>query len=174
MTSASHRPQIRRTLAMMALAGCVTLLAGIQPAHAARDYVWAAGSSTTFPFATRVSEQFARKTGMKAPKVESLGTGGGIKMFCSGVGDSYPDIATASRRMKRSEFDAKTETLSVCVFAIWWVSCAHVQVSHLRALKAYQEATKMNPAFAAAYTNLGTIYQVAFPMRFHSLGAMCA
>ena len=106
MTSASHRPQIRRTFAKIALAGCVTLLAGIQPAHAARDYVWAVGSSTAFPFATRVSEQFARKTGMKAPKVESLGTGGGIKLFCSGVGDSYPDIATASRRMKRSEFDA--------------------------------------------------------------------
>ena len=79
---------------------------GAAPAHAARDYVWAAGSSTVFPFATRVSEQFARKTGMKAPKVESLGTGGGIKLFCSGVGDGFPDIATASRRMKRSEFDA--------------------------------------------------------------------
>jgi ABC-type phosphate transport system substrate-binding protein len=69
MTSASPRIQIRQTFAMLALAGGVTLLAGIQPAHAARDYVWAAGSSTTFPFATRVSEQFARKTGMKAPKV---------------------------------------------------------------------------------------------------------
>jgi phosphate transport system substrate-binding protein len=79
---------------------------GAAPAHAARDYVWAAGSSTVFPFATRVSEQFARKTGMKAPKVESLGTGGGIKLFCSGVGDGFPDIAAASRRMKRSEFDA--------------------------------------------------------------------
>lgn len=79
---------------------------GATPAHAARDYVWAAGSSTVFPFATRVAEQFSRKTGMKAPKVESLGTGGGIKLFCSGVGDGFPDIATASRRMKRSEFDA--------------------------------------------------------------------
>jgi len=79
---------------------------GAAPAHAARDYVWAAGSSTVFPFATRVSEQFARKTGMKAPKIESLGTGGGIKLFCSGVGDGFPDIATASRQMKRSEFDA--------------------------------------------------------------------
>ena len=95
-----------RTLA--AVAAGVGLAAGLgaAPAHAARDYVWAAGSSTVFPFATRVSEQFARKTGMKAPKVESLGTGGGIKLFCSGVGDGFPDIATASRRMKRSEFDA--------------------------------------------------------------------
>ncbi|MFM1959478.1 MAG: hypothetical protein RL588_995 [Pseudomonadota bacterium] len=91
-----------------AAAAGVVLAAGLgaAPAHAARDYVWAAGSSTVFPFATRVSEQFSRKTGMKAPKVESLGTGGGIKLFCSGVGDGFPDIATASRRMKRSEFDA--------------------------------------------------------------------
>src|SRR5690606_39952671 len=75
-------------------------------AHAARDYVWAAGSSTVFPFATRVAEQYARKTGAKAPKIESLGTGGGIKLFCSGVGDAYPAIANASPPMKKSEFDA--------------------------------------------------------------------
>ena len=75
-------------------------------AHAARDYVWAAGSSTVFPFTTRVAENFARKTGSKAPKVESLGTGGGIKLFCSGTGEGFPDIANASRPMKKSEFDA--------------------------------------------------------------------
>jgi phosphate transport system substrate-binding protein len=72
---------------------------------AARDYVWAAGSSTVFPFSTRVAENFAKKTGSKAPKVESLGTGGGIKLFCGGVGDGFPDIANASRPMKKSEFD---------------------------------------------------------------------
>jgi len=75
-------------------------------AHAARDYVWAAGSSTVFPFTTRVAENFARKTGSKAPKVESLGTGGGIKLFCGGTGEGFPDIANASRPMKKSEFDA--------------------------------------------------------------------
>lgn len=93
---------------LAAVATSLVLAAGLSaaPAHAARDYVWAAGSSTVFPFATRVSEQFARKTGMKAPKIESLGTGGGIKLFCSGVGDGFPDIATASRQMKRSEFEA--------------------------------------------------------------------
>ncbi|MFM8819049.1 MAG: substrate-binding domain-containing protein [Phenylobacterium sp.] len=91
-----------------AAAAGLVLAAGLDasPAFAARDYVWAAGSSTVFPFATRVAEQFARKTGSTAPKVESLGTGGGIKLFCGGVGDGFPDIATASRRMKRSEFDA--------------------------------------------------------------------
>jgi phosphate transport system substrate-binding protein len=74
-------------------------------AHAARDQVWAAGSSTVFPFATRVAENYARKTGKKAPKVESLGTGGGIKLFCSGMGDGFPDVANASRPMKKAEFD---------------------------------------------------------------------
>ena len=58
-----------------------------------------------FPFSTRVAENFAKKTGRKAPKVESLGTGGGIKLFCSGSGAGFPDIANASRPMKRSEFD---------------------------------------------------------------------
>jgi phosphate transport system substrate-binding protein len=94
---------------MRTLLGCaaaVMLTAAATSAHAARDYVWAAGSSTVFPFATRVAENYARKTGKKAPKVESLGTGGGIKAFCAGLGEGTPDIANASRRMKRSEFDA--------------------------------------------------------------------
>jgi phosphate transport system substrate-binding protein len=72
----------------------------------ARNQVWAAGSSTVFPFATRVAETVARTTGGTAAKVESLGTGGGIKLFCSGTGANYPDIATASRAMKKSEFEA--------------------------------------------------------------------
>jgi phosphate transport system substrate-binding protein len=58
-----------------------------------------------FPFSTRVAENFTKKTGRKAPKIESLGTGGGIKLFCSGSGEGFPDIANASRPMKRSEFD---------------------------------------------------------------------
>ncbi|MFC3079385.1 substrate-binding domain-containing protein [Phenylobacterium terrae] len=70
------------------------------------DQVWVAGSSTVFPFATRVSEQVSRTTGGTAAKVESLGTGGGIKLFCGGVGANYPDVATASRQMKKSEWDA--------------------------------------------------------------------
>jgi len=100
---------MKNLMAKKALLACVaaaaTLGAGA-PAFAARDYVWAAGSSTVFPFATRVAENYAKKTGKKAPKVESLGTGGGIKLFCGGVGDAFPDIANASRPMKKSEFDA--------------------------------------------------------------------
>lgn len=71
----------------------------------ARNQVWAAGSSTVFPFATRVAENVARKTGGAAAKVESLGTGGGFKLFCGGVGSAFPDIADASRPMKASEFE---------------------------------------------------------------------
>jgi phosphate transport system substrate-binding protein len=84
----------------------VALLAVADNAYAARDYVWAAGSSTVFPFSTRVAENYSKKTGKKSPKVESLGTGGGIKMFCGGTGEKFPDIANASRPMKKSEFQA--------------------------------------------------------------------
>lgn len=90
----------------LACAAAILTMAAASSAHAARDYVWAAGSSTVFPFATRVAENYARKSGKKAPKVESLGTGGGIKAFCAGLGDGSPDIANASRRMKKSEFEA--------------------------------------------------------------------
>jgi phosphate transport system substrate-binding protein len=90
---------------LLIAAVAVASLATADTAFAARDQVWAAGSSTVFPFSTRVAEQFARKTGSKAPKVESLGTGGGIKLFCSGTGERFPDVANASRRMTRSEFD---------------------------------------------------------------------
>jgi phosphate transport system substrate-binding protein len=93
---------------LLSCAAAVVALSGMAaaPAYAARDYVWAAGSSTVFPFSTRVAENFAKKTGKKAPKIESLGTGGGIKLFCSGAGEGFPDIANASRPMKKSEFDA--------------------------------------------------------------------
>ena len=96
---------MKKLLSCAAAAVALSGLAAV-PAHAARDYVWAAGSSTVFPFSTRVAENFAKKTGKKAPKVESLGTGGGIKLFCGGNGEGFPDIANASRPMKKSEFDA--------------------------------------------------------------------
>ena len=95
---------MKKILGTVAAAAIMTIAS---QAHAAgRDYVWAAGSSTVFPFSTRVAENYARKTGSKAPKVESLGTGGGFKIFCGGTGPGFPDIANASRPMKKSEFDA--------------------------------------------------------------------
>ena len=76
------------------------------PALAARDQIRVVGSSTVYPFTTAVAEQFGKKTGMKTPVVESTGTGGGMKMFCEGVGEDKPDATNASRRIKKSEFEA--------------------------------------------------------------------
>lgn len=75
------------------------------PSASGRDQVWAAGSSTVFPFATRVAENVAKTTGGRPAKVESLGTGGGFKLFCGGSGAAFPDVANASRPMKKSEFE---------------------------------------------------------------------
>lgn len=68
-----------------------------------RDYISIVGSSTVYPFSTVVAERFGRTTDFKTPKVESTGSGGGLKLFCQGVGVSHPDITNSSRRIKESE-----------------------------------------------------------------------
>ena len=73
-------------------------------ATAARDQINIVGSSTVFPFATAVAEKFGNKTEFKTPKIESTGSGGGMKLFCKGVGEATPDITNASRRMKAKEW----------------------------------------------------------------------
>lgn len=70
-----------------------------------RDQIRIVGSSTVFPFATAVAEEFGRTTSFKTPIVESTGSGGGLKLFCSGVGTNHPDITNASRRIKQSEVE---------------------------------------------------------------------
>ncbi len=75
------------------------------PAFAARDQIRIVGSSTVYPFTTAVAEQFGKASGMKTPVVESTGTGGGMKLFCAGVGEDSPDFTNASRRIKKSEFE---------------------------------------------------------------------
>ncbi len=72
---------------------------------AARDYVTIVGSSTVYPFSTVVAEQFGKTSKFKTPKVESTGSGGGLKLFCAGVGINTPDITNSSRRIKQSEVD---------------------------------------------------------------------
>jgi phosphate transport system substrate-binding protein len=72
-------------------------------AQSARDSINIVGSSTVYPFTTTVAEQFGRQGKFKTPKVESTGTGGGLKLFCNGVGPQFPDIANASRRIKPAE-----------------------------------------------------------------------
>ena len=74
-------------------------------AQAGRDYISIVGSSTVYPFTTTVAEQFGKAGKFKTPKVESTGTGGGIKLFCEGVGAQYPDVVNASRAIKTTEVD---------------------------------------------------------------------
>jgi phosphate transport system substrate-binding protein len=85
-----------------ALATTGVLLAGQADA---RDQIRIVGSSTVYPFTTTVAEQFGKTSGMKTPVVESTGTGGGMKLFCAGVGENHPDATNASRRMKKGEFE---------------------------------------------------------------------
>jgi len=87
-----------------AMATTLGLLA-LQTWAAGRDYIYAVGSSTVYPFTTTVAEHFGKATEFPTPKVESTGTGGGMKLFCTGVGVQHPDIEDASRRIKKSEFD---------------------------------------------------------------------
>ena len=68
-----------------------------------RDQIRIVGSSTVFPYTQAVAEQFAGMTGGPAPVVEATGTGGGVKIFCGGVGPRFPDITGASRAIKASE-----------------------------------------------------------------------
>ncbi|CCF22049.1 Phosphate ABC transporter, periplasmic binding protein PstS2 precursor (plasmid) [Pseudorhizobium banfieldiae] len=69
----------------------------------ARDQIMVVGSSTVFPYSQAVAEEFANKTGNQAPVVESVGTGGGFKAFCGGIGEATADITGASRAIKESE-----------------------------------------------------------------------
>ena len=101
--SQSIRVRIFATVA--ASAAIVAVLSPVAPAQSARDFINVVGSSTVYPFTTTVAEKFGRQGRFKTPKVESTGTGGGIKLFCNGVGPQHADVVNASRRMNASEFD---------------------------------------------------------------------
>lgn len=85
-----------------AVAAGLLLTAGMANA---RDNIEVVGSSTVYPFATVVAENYSKKTGNPAPKVESTGSGGGMKLFCAGTGIETPDVTNASRRIKQSELE---------------------------------------------------------------------
>ena len=91
---------IKQSLALAALA--TVTVAG---AAEARDQIRIVGSSTVYPFATTVAEQFGKTTNFKTPVIESTGSGGGLKLFCAGVGVDHPDVTNASRAIKKSEID---------------------------------------------------------------------
>jgi phosphate transport system substrate-binding protein len=95
---------IQRTA--LALAVTIALTAATSAlAQSGRDYVYVVGSSTVYPFATVVAERFGRGSEFKTPKIESTGSGGGLKLFCDGVGVDYPDVTNSSRAIKSSEVD---------------------------------------------------------------------
>ena len=97
-------------LAIAATAALVlTASVALSNAAEARDQIRIVGSSTVFPFATAVAEEFGKTTDNKTPVVESTGSGGGLKLFCAGVGVDHPDVTNASRRIKSSEVDRCAE-----------------------------------------------------------------
>lgn len=91
--------------ATLAGAAAALAMASVPGTAMARDTISIVGSSTVYPFATVVAERFGRNTDFATPKIESTGSGGGMKLFCQGVGLQHPDVTNASRRMKQSEFE---------------------------------------------------------------------
>src|SRR5262245_53623713 len=95
-------PNFKNGLTLAAIAFAAT--SALSTAALARDEIRVVGSSTVYPFTTAVAEHFG-KAGGKTPVVESTGTGGGLKLFCAGVGEAHPDVANASRPIKKAEFE---------------------------------------------------------------------
>ncbi len=94
---------------LLSAAAIAVVVGGTTGVAVARDQIRIVGSSTVFPFTQAVAEEFANATGMNAPVVESTGTGGGMKIFCGGVGEEHADITGASRAMKESEYQSCKE-----------------------------------------------------------------
>ena len=88
-----------------AFAASVCAIAISTSAASARDEIRIVGSSTVFPFSTTVAERFGKETDFPTPVIESTGTGGGLKLFCAGIGEAHRDITNASARIKQSQID---------------------------------------------------------------------
>lgn len=97
---------MNRILKTTAIAAAVMGVVGVAQA---RDQVRIVGSSTVYPFASYVAEEFGATTDFPTPVIESTGSGGGARLFCNGIGEGTPDITNASRRMKPSEFERCVE-----------------------------------------------------------------
>jgi phosphate transport system substrate-binding protein len=87
------------------LSASAVALVAVAGTAQARDQISIVGSSTVFPYTQAVAEQFSSMTGAPSPVVESTGTGGGMQIFCGGIGESHPDITGASRAMRSSEYE---------------------------------------------------------------------
>ena len=128
-----------------ALLGVVSLLLSTTPATALdlglRQHIFIVGSSTAYPIVSAAAERVARDNAGVTPVVESTGTGGGLKLFCSGAGLETPDIAMASRRMKDSERE----------------TCARNQVNDVREIKIGYDGIVVANAKGSAEFRLGKI-----------------
>jgi phosphate transport system substrate-binding protein len=99
-------PRGRFVVGFGAAVAIAAVCTGPGHAQAVRDYISIVGSSTVYPFATVVAEQFGRRNpGFRTPKIESTGSGGGIQAFCGGVGVDHADIANSSRRITAGEVE---------------------------------------------------------------------
>ncbi len=94
-------PYLKSTASVCAIVAISTTAAVAQ----SRDSIRIVGSSTVFPYTQAVAEQFANNTGAPSPIVESTGTGGGMQIFCGGIGEAHADVTGASRAMKESEYN---------------------------------------------------------------------
>lgn len=83
--------------------------ASIATSMFANDQIRIVGSSTVYPFTSYVAEEFGATSGFKTPVVESTGSGGGMKIFCSGAGLDTPSFTNSSRPMKAKEFETCQE-----------------------------------------------------------------
>jgi phosphate transport system substrate-binding protein len=97
---------VKKTV-LTALLATTAAIAAV-PAQA-RDQINIVGSSTVYPFATVVAERFGRASGNPTPTIESTGSGGGLKLFCDGIGENTPDITNSSSYIKQSQYDACAE-----------------------------------------------------------------
>ncbi|RUR33938.1 phosphate-binding protein [Vreelandella andesensis] len=93
---------MNRILKTTVLAAAIMSVAGVAQA---REQVNITGSSTVYPFSSFVAEEFGATTNYPTPVIEGTGSGGGMRLFCNGVGEGTPDITNSSRRMKVSEFE---------------------------------------------------------------------
>ena len=95
--------KFNKVVAAFAASACAIAIS--TSAASARDEIRIVGSSTVFPFSTTVAERFGKETDFPTPVIESTGTGGGLKLFCAGIGEEHPDITNASARIKQSQVD---------------------------------------------------------------------
>ena len=103
-TNKKRRIGYRKSLLVTGIIAAVLAISNtVVTAAAPRDYISIVGSSTVYSFATVVAETFGKTSNLKTPKIESTSSGGGLKLFCSGVAEEHTDIAGASWRIKASE-----------------------------------------------------------------------